>query len=95
MKPLAETGYGIAVHWVDGIVPRQGKPLPLEQAVSRFDVKRFADQAAECGAGHVMFTPWHNSFWLACPNPVVDEICPGRTSRRDLVMDLAGRSRGA
>lgn len=86
---LRDTGYGIGVHWTTWTAPRQGPVKPFPQAVEEFDVERFADQAAEAGAGHVLFTANHALHWLPCPNPEVDRILPGRTCQRDLLMELA------
>ena len=38
---------------------------------------------------HVLFTVNHGNYYLCCPNPEVDRILKGRTTKRDLVMDLA------
>jgi hypothetical protein len=38
---LARYRYGIGVHWTAQTVPRHGSPLPFQQAVDAFDVKKF------------------------------------------------------
>lgn len=86
---LRNTGYGVGFHWIDSVLPRQGKPLPFDEAVRRFDVDAFAEQVAETGAGHVLFTVSHYSHRMCCPNPEADRILNGRTSDRDLLMELA------
>ena len=87
--PLRESLYGIGVHWTTRTMPREGEPLPFDEAVAAFDVEAFARQAVEAGAGHVLFTCTHSHHWLCCPNPVVDELVPRHTCERDLLMDLA------
>jgi len=87
--PLRETGYGIGFTWSAMTLPHTGNPLPFPEAVEAFDVDAFVDQAAEAGAGHVLFTTTHAVHHLPFPHPVVDEIIPGRTCRRDLVMEMA------
>ncbi|NQT51939.1 alpha-L-fucosidase [bacterium] len=87
--PLRDTVYGIGLHWTTRTMPRTGDPLPFDQAVAAFDVPAFVQQAVDAGAGHVLFTSCHSHHWLCCPNPVVDEIVPGHTCERDLLMDLA------
>ncbi len=81
--------YGIMVHWTSQSVPLQGDPRPYQEAVAAFDVERFADQAARTGAGVVVFTTAHAFQYFPAPLTSLDRILPGRTSRRDLVADLA------
>ncbi|MGC9317203.1 MAG: alpha-L-fucosidase [Armatimonadota bacterium] len=88
--PLRETGYGVGVHWTTATVPREGQPVPYDQAVADFDVPAFVDRVRAMGAGHVLFTSTHSRHHMPCPHPVVDRILPGRTCERDLLMDLAG-----
>ena len=88
-SPLAETIYGIGFHWTTWTWGRNGPPKPFEEAVETFDVPAFVAQAVEAGAGHVMITATHELHWLPGPNPEVDRILPGRTCRRDLMMEIA------
>jgi len=87
--PLEETGYGIGFHWTTATCPRKGEPLPFEEAVDAFDVDAFVAQAVGVGAGHVLFTSTHGKHHFCCPHPEVDKILPGRTCRRDLLMEIA------
>lgn len=87
--PLRKTVYGIGLHWTTATMPRKGARLQFEEAVERFDVDLLVSQAVAAGAGHVMFTLTHGKHHLPCPNPEVDRILPGRTCRRDLVMEIA------
>jgi len=86
---LRDTGYGVGFHWTTATLPAGGDPLPFEAAVERFDVPAFVDQVVSTGAGHVLFTATHSLHWLCAPNPEIDRILPGRTCRRDLLMELA------
>jgi hypothetical protein len=86
---LRDTGYGVGFHWIVGVLPRRGKPKPFAEAVRQFDVHAFVDRVAETGAGHVLFTVNHGMHHLCCPNPEVDRLLKGRTTERDLVMELA------
>jgi len=87
--PLGSTLYGIGFHWTTWTLPEHGAPLPFPEAVERFDVEAFVEQAVECGAGHVLLTATHELHWLPGPNPEVDRILPGRTCKRDLIMEIA------
>jgi hypothetical protein len=81
--------YGIMVHWTKQTAPRQGEPKSYDQAVADFNVGAFADQIELTGAGFVVVTTSHAFQYFPAPLESLDRILPGRTSRRDLVADLA------
>jgi hypothetical protein len=87
--PLRDTVYGVGFHWTTATVPREGDPLPHEEAVAAFDVGAFVEQAVEMGAGHVLFTVTHSKHHICGPNPEADRVLPGRTCERDLILELA------
>lgn len=88
-EPLRQSGYGIGFHWTTWNWPREGEPVSFEEAVETFDVAAFVEQAVEAGAGHVLITTTHEKHHLAGPNSEVDRILSGRTSKRDLLMEIA------
>ena len=77
------------VHWTKQTMPSQGEPKPYDQAVADFNVEAFADQMKQTGAGFVVVTTSHTFQYFPAPLESLDSILPGRTSRRDLVADLA------
>jgi hypothetical protein len=86
---LAKCRFGIGIHWTAQTVPRSGPPKPFQEAVDAFDLDGFV-QAVECtGADYVLLTSAHALQKLPAPNPVLDKILPGRTCKRDLIMELA------
>jgi len=87
--PLRSAGYGVGFHWTTATVPPGGEPAAYEDAVAAFDVDAFVAQAAEMGAGYVLFTSTHSRHHFPGPNAQADRILPGRTCRRDLLMELA------
>jgi alpha-L-fucosidase len=86
---LAKCRYGIGIHWTAQTVPRKGKPLPFQEAVDAFDVKRLVERLAYAGADYLLFTSTHALQMLAAPHPVIDRLLPGRTCKRDLIAELA------
>ncbi|MHC4983456.1 MAG: hypothetical protein ACYTF6_09875 [Planctomycetota bacterium] len=86
---LSKTGYGVGVHWTYRTLPRKGPKKPFAEAVEAFDVPRFVEQVRRTGAGHLLFTSNHVYHYIPGPNPEVDKILPGRTCRRDLIMEIA------
>jgi alpha-L-fucosidase len=86
---LGKCRYGIGVHWTAQTVPRRGAPLPFQEAVDAFDVKKFVDRVVYAGAGYLLFTAAHALQMLPAPHPLIDKILPGRTCKRDLIVELA------
>ncbi|MFO1529135.1 MAG: alpha-L-fucosidase [Kiritimatiellia bacterium] len=54
-----------------------------------FDAEAFAERMARTGAGFVVFTTSHAEQMFPAPLASLDAVLPGRTTRRDLVADLA------
>ena len=86
---LANCRYGVGVHWTAQTVPRHGPPMPFQKAVDAFDVKKFIDDLVHAGADYLLFTVAHALQMLPAPHPVIDKILPGRTCKRDLIIELA------
>ena len=81
--------YGLMFHWTSQTVPRSGTPKPYADAVRDFDVKQFVDQVVRTHAGFVTITTSHADMYFPAPLKSLDTILPGRTTRRDLVGELA------
>lgn len=79
---------GLAAHWTSWSRPLQGDPLPFEDSVNAFDVDRFVAQVRRAGASHFIFTTTHAEQKLPAPHPVIDNLIPGHTTRRDLLGEL-------
>ena len=88
---FARCRYGLAVHWTAQTAPLRGAALGFQDAVAQFDMSAFIDGVLASGADYVLFTVTHALHMLPCPHPVVDSILPGRTSKRDLIAELALR----
>ena len=86
---LAKCRFGIGVHWTAQTVPRSGQPKPFQKAVDEFDLDGFIAAVEYAGADYVLFTSAHALQMLPAPHPVLDRILPGRTCKRDLIMELA------
>ena len=83
--------FGIGVHWTtwsaDG--EGRGKGEDFEKAVDAFDVPRFVAQVKKAGAKHVIFTSSWAEQHPPAPCPALDRILPGRTTRRNLLREIA------
>jgi hypothetical protein len=86
---LQAARYGFMVHWTSQSMPRRGEPKPYDKAVQDFDVEALAGQVKAGGAGFLVLTTSHAGQYFPAPLRSLDAILPGRTSRRDLVADLA------
>jgi hypothetical protein len=87
---FVKAGYGAMFHWTDFTQPRDGIKKPYADAVSAFDVNKFASLIEDIGAAYVLFTL--NHAHPHCPAPIQswEAIHPGWTTRRDLIGDIAG-----
>jgi hypothetical protein len=87
---LANCRFGVSTHWTALSQP-VGKDdwVPFEEAVSSFSPASYVDQIANAGAQYVIFTATHALQMLPAPCAAIDRIAPGRTTKRDLIGDLA------
>lgn len=88
-KWMADCTYGLGVHWTAQTVPREAAPLPFAEAVEAFRLDAFLENVVRSGADYVLFTAAHALQMLPCPCATLDGILPGRTTRRDLLGELA------
>jgi len=86
---LSQGRYGLGFHWTTDTVGHGGEKLPYAEAVARFDVANFIDQAVSLGADHVLFTSVHALQQYPGPHPVIEQLLPGRTCQRDLIGEIA------
>ncbi len=86
---FADAGYGMWFHFLDLTTPREGPPIPYEDAVNALDVTKLARMVADCGAAYLIFTVNHGH--PTCPAPIKnwEKLHPGWTTKRDLIGELA------
>lgn len=84
--------YGLFTHWSPLTYPLHGDVQAVDNyqwGVDNFDVKAYVDMVVETGASWVVFTTAHGFHFWPAPNKTLDRILPGRTSKRDLIMEIA------
>ena len=87
---FANCHFGISTHWTAQSQPvGEDDWLPFNEAVDRFNATGYVDQAAHAGAEYVIFTGAHALQMLPAPSASIDRIASGRTTKRDLIGDLA------
>ena len=89
-KWLREAKLGLMCQCGEWAYPRHGQHKPWPEVVDNFDVTRFADMADSTEAGYVVWSATWATYFFPAPIAAVDRILPGRTSRRDLIGELAG-----
>lgn len=93
-----KAGYGVFVHYLDGLQNRRdqihslGRETTWDECVREFDTERFARTMAEVEAGYVIFTVMQVTRHMIAPNATYDRITgyqPGEAcATRDLIEDL-------
>jgi hypothetical protein len=87
---LAQCHFGVSTHWTALSQPvGMDEWVPFEEAVSRFDPSGYVSQIAAAGAQYLIFTSTHARQMLPAPCAAIDRIAPGRTTKRDLIQELA------
>ena len=81
--------FGIGVHWTTRSTDQDGRRGDFEKAVDAFDVPRFVAQLKDAGARHVIFTSSWADQHPPAPCPALDRILPGRTTKRNLLREIA------
>lgn len=84
-----EAGYGLMFQWTNRATPPKGQVKPWEEKVNDFDVAAFADMVQESGAGYVVWSITWGQQYISAPIASVDRIIPGRTTKRDLLGEMA------
>jgi hypothetical protein len=90
---MADGSYGIMVHYLlspSGETP-EARTADLNRIIDGFDMDTFMRQFQESAADWLIFTIGQNTGYYNSPNSVTDRLIPGRTPKRDLVMQMARR----
>jgi hypothetical protein len=87
---LAACSFGISTHWTAQSQSVGADDwLPFEEAVAGFSAEDYVEKIAGAGAEYVIFTGAHALQMLPAPCEAIDRIAPRRTTKRDLIGDLA------
>ena len=85
--------FGLMVHYLISPSGKTAdeKQAALDKAVESFDADLFVKQFEETGADWLIFTLGQNTGYYCSSNAWLDAELPGRTSKRDLALDIARR----
>jgi hypothetical protein len=85
--------FGVMTHFL--VAPKGNTPAEktadLNRIVDQFDIDHYIRQIQETKADWLIFTLGQCTGYLSSPNAYLDARAPGRTSRRDLVLEIAKR----
>ncbi len=86
---LARAQYGLMFQWGEWGYPEHGEGKPWPKMIDDFNVEKFADMVQSTGAGYVIWSATWRSYYFPAPIRAIEQIMPGRTSRRDLIGEIA------
>ena len=87
---FAACPFGISTHWTalsQAVRPADWRPFA--ETVANFNVDRYVERIAGAGASYLIFTSAHALQQLAAPCDALDRVLPGRTTKRDMIGELA------
>ena len=84
-----DAGYGLMFQWTNRATPPTGPIKPWEQKVNDFDVDAFANMVQESGAAYVVWSITWGQQYISAPIESLDRILAGRTTKRDLLGEMA------
>ncbi len=93
---MADAKYGLFFHWTSSktnsasaTYPPHGLNKLFPANVESFDADAFAKMVSGTGAGYIIFTSTWAEHSFPAPIQAIDRVLPGRTSKRDLLMQIA------
>lgn len=82
-------GYGLMFQWTNRATPPNGPIKAWEEKVNKFDLDGFARMVEESGAAYVLWSVTWGNQYISAPIQSLDEFIKGRTTRRDLLGEMA------
>jgi hypothetical protein len=87
-----DAGYGLMFQWTNRATPETGDAIKnWEDKVNDFDVERFADMVEKTGAAYVIWSITWGQQYISAPIKSLDKLIEGRTTKRDLLGEMADR----
>lgn len=85
-----DAGYGLMFQWTNRATPKNGDTIKnWEDKVNDFDVENFANMVEQTGAAYVLWSITWGQQYISAPIKSLDELIKGRTSKRDLLGEMA------
>lgn len=85
-----DAGYGLMFQWTNRATPEKGDTVKAwEDKVNDFDVERFVNTVEEFGATYVIWSMTWGQQYISAPIKSLDRVIKGRTTKRDLLGEMA------
>ena len=85
-----DAGYGLMFQWTNRATPEKGDTLKTwEDKVNDFDVEAFVDLVEDSGAAYVIWSITWGQQYISAPIASLDKVLQGRTTKRDLLGEMA------
>ncbi len=82
-------GYGLMFQWTNRATPPTGEIKPWEQKVNDFDLDGFIQNVEDSGAAYVLWSVTWGQHYISAPLESLDALIAGRTTKRDLLGEMA------
>jgi hypothetical protein len=86
---LTAAKFGLMCQCGEWSYPPHGPHKPWPEMVDQFDVGKFVELVESTGAGYAVWSATWATYFFPAPIRAIDEIMPGRTSKRDLIGEMA------
>ena len=86
---LTDAKFGFMCQCGEWSYPPHGPHKPWPEMVDKFDVEKFAELVDSTGAGYAIWSATWSTYFFPAPIRTIDDIMPGRTSKRDLIGEMA------
>ncbi|SDM04127.1 Alpha-L-fucosidase [Kriegella aquimaris] len=87
-----DAGYGLMFQWTNRATPEKGDTVkPWDKKINDFDVDKFVNMVEESGAAYVIWSMTWGQQYISAPIKSLDKIIKGRTTKRDLLGEMANR----
>lgn len=84
-----EASYGVMFQWTNRAAPQEGPIKNWEDKVNDFDVEAFVRMVEATGASYVIWSITWGQQYISAPIKSLDNIIKGRTTKRDLLGEMA------
>lgn len=84
-----DAGYGLMFQWTNRATPPEGPIKQWDQKVNDFDIEAFVNMVESTGASYVVWSATWGNQYISAPIKSLDEIISGRTTKRDLLGEMA------
>jgi len=87
-----DAGYGLMFQWTNRATPKSGNVIKdWEDKVKDFDIDAFIEMVEQSGAAYVIWSITWGQQYISAPIKALDKLIEGRTTKRDLLGEIANR----